>query len=72
MSQDPKLISPASPLKIKRIMFSNGERYPLLIEKTSGEPHWHATLFITSQARNASKASNTMLAMLAAVQTLLS
>jgi integrase len=39
----------------------------MMIE-ASGVPHWYATLFITTQARNADKAPNTQLAMLAAVR----
>jgi Putative exonuclease SbcCD, C subunit len=42
----------------------------MLIE-SSGLPNWYASLFITTQARNASKAPNTLLAMLSAVRSLL-
>lgn len=37
----------------------------------SGLPHWYATLFVTTQVRNAGKAPNTMLAVLAAIRHLL-
>jgi integrase len=35
-----------------------------------GVPHWYATLFITTQVRNASKAPNTMLASLSSIRML--
>ncbi|EQD45998.1 phage integrase family protein [mine drainage metagenome] len=37
----------------------------------SGLPHWFATLFVTTQVRNNSKAPNTMVAVLGAVRNLL-
>jgi len=42
----------------------------LLDEK--GVPHWYATLFITTQVRNGSKAPNTMLASLSSIRMLFS
>lgn len=63
-------ITPVSNRRLTFFRLSDGERLPLLIE-SSGLPHWYATLFITTQARNASKAPNTLLAMLSAVRSLL-
>ncbi len=56
--------------KVKFIKFSDGERYPLLIN-SAGEPHWYVTLFTTTQIRNASKAPNTIAAILSAIKVLL-
>lgn len=56
---------------IKLITFSNGERYPLLLNQ-QGQPHWYATLYATTQIRNASKAPNTIVAVLSAIRILLS
>ena len=56
--------------KVKFIKFSDGERYPLLINST-GIPHWSVTLFTTTQIRNASKAPNTIAAVLSAIKVLL-
>jgi len=53
------------------VKLANGERRPLLIE-SSGIPHFYATLFITTQARNAAKAPNTQLAILLAIRYLMS
>lgn len=58
-------------LSIRLITFSNGERYPLLLNQ-HGQPHWHATLYATTQIRNASKAPNTIVAVLSAIRILLS
>jgi integrase len=66
--RDP-IINP-SKRRLTFVKFSDGERFPMLIEN-SGLPNWFATLFITTQARNASKAPNTLLAMLSAVRGLL-
>ena len=52
------------------ITFSNGERYPLLIDEM-GVPLWYPTLFITTQFRNANMATNTMTAALSAVRSLM-
>ncbi len=57
--------------KIKIAVFKNGERFPLLLDG-NGVPHWHSTLFVTTMVRNASKAPNTMRALLEAVRILLS
>ncbi len=56
---------------IRLITFSNGERYPLLVNQ-QGQPHWYATLYATTQIRNASKAPNTIVAALSAIRILLS
>jgi len=56
--------------KVKFVKFSDGERYPLLIN-SSGIPHWYVTLFTTTQIRNASKAPNTIAAVLSAIKVLL-
>jgi len=40
---------------VRFITFSNGERYPLLLNHEK-KPHWYATLYATTQIRNASKA----------------
>lgn len=54
---------------VRFIKFLDGERYPLLV--VHGQPHWYATLFVTCQIRNASKAPNTMTAVLGAIRILL-
>jgi integrase len=59
-----------SDLRITVTKFSDGERYPLLLNE-SGVPEWYPTLFITTQARNASKAANTMRAMLGSIRFVL-
>lgn len=51
--------------------FSDGERYPLLLNE-KGQPHWYATLYATTQIRNASKAPNTIAAVLASIRILFS
>lgn len=56
---------------IRFITFSNGERYPLLLNQ-QGQPHWYATLYATTQIRNASKAPNTIVTVLSAIRILLS
>jgi integrase len=56
--------------QIKVTKFSNGERYPLLLN-SDGHAEWYPTLFITTQARNASRASNTMIVMLGCIRILL-
>ncbi|HDV6632642.1 TPA: tyrosine-type recombinase/integrase [Legionella pneumophila] len=56
---------------IRLTTFSNGERYPLLLNQ-QGQPHWYATLYATTQIRNASKASNTIVAVLSAIRILIS
>jgi len=56
-------------LSLKTVVFSDGERYPMLLDE-AGIPDWNATLFITTQLRNASKASNTMAAVLGAIRLL--
>lgn len=56
--------------RVKFIKFSDGERYPLLIN-SKGMPHWYVTLFTTTQIRNASKAPNTIAAALSAIKVLL-
>lgn len=50
--------------------FRNGERYPVLLDP-DGLPLWYPTLFVTTQVRNASKASNTMKAVLGCIRILL-
>lgn len=59
-----------SEYSIKLIKFSDGERYPLLVD-SKGIPHWYVALFATTQVRNASKASNTVAAVLSAIKVLL-
>lgn len=54
---------------VRFITFSNGERYPLLLNNQK-KPHWYATLYATTQIRNASKAPNTIAAVLAAIRVL--
>lgn len=58
-------------LSLRTIMFSDGERYPLLVDE-SGIPDWNSTIFVTSQIRNASKAPNTQKAVLFAIRSLYS
>ncbi len=55
---------------VRFIKFTNGERYPLLING-QGIPHWYVTLFTTTQIRNASKAPNTIAAVLSAIRVLI-
>lgn len=56
-------------LKLKTVVLSDGERYPVLLDE-AGIPDWNATLYITTQVRNASKASNTMATVLGAIRSL--
>ena len=56
--------------KVKFVKFSDGERYPLLVNSI-GIPHWYVTLFTTTQVRNASKAPNTIAAVLSSIKVLL-
>jgi len=56
---------------VRFITFTDGERYPLLLDQQK-QPHWYATLFATTQIRNACKAPNTIAAVLAAIRILLS
>jgi integrase len=55
---------------VRFIVFSGGERYPILLN-SNGQPHWYPTLYTTTQVRNASKAPNTIAAVLAAIRVLL-
>ncbi|MEQ1560903.1 MAG: site-specific integrase [Methyloglobulus sp.] len=55
---------------LRIVKFQNGERYPFLVN-SDGSPLWHPTLFITTQIRNANKATNTMVAALSAIRSLL-
>jgi integrase len=61
----------AEQFSVRFIRFLDGERYPLLLDPR-GQPHWYATLFATTQIRNASKTPNTIAAVLAAIRILLS
>ena len=56
---------------VRFITFSNGERYPLLLNHQK-KALWYATLYATTQIRNASKAPNTITAVLAAIRVLFS
>lgn len=60
----------ANKCSVRLVTFSDGERYPLLIGG-QGLPLWYPTLFITTQVRNASKAPNTMAAVLSALRVLM-
>jgi len=53
------------------VVLSDGERYPLLVDE-SGTPDWYITLYVTTQIRNASKASNTIQAVLGSINLLFS
>jgi integrase len=55
--------------RLKTLTLDSGERYPILVDN-HGMPHWHATLFTTTQLRNAGKTTNTMISVLAAIRTL--
>lgn len=55
--------------KVSFVTFSDGERYPILLN-SKGQPHWYITLYVTTQVRNASKAPNTIAAVLAAIRIL--
>lgn len=57
------------PYAIKMAKFVDGERYPLLLG-SDGIPDFYATLFATTQIRNASKAANTIKANLDAIRVL--
>lgn len=59
-----------STYRLRPIALESGERYPLLLD-SKGMPHWHATLFVTTQLRNEGKAANTMMSVLAAIRALL-
>ncbi len=56
--------------RLRPLILDCGERYPMLLD-SNGMPHWHATLFVTTQLRNAGKAANTMMSVLAAIRVLL-
>jgi|SRR5579871_1303014 len=56
---------------VRFITFSDGERYPVLLDNQK-QPHWYATLYATTQLRNASKAPNTIAVVLAAIRILYS
>lgn len=56
--------------RIRPLTLEGGERYPMLLD-CHGMPHWYATLFVTTQLRNAGKAANTMMSVLAAIRALL-
>jgi integrase len=60
----------ANKCTVRLATFSDGERYPLLIGGL-GLPLWYPTLFTTTQVRNASKAPNTMAAVLSALRVLM-
>lgn len=60
----------ADKFRMRLTTFSDGERYPLLLDQ-NGVPHWHTTLFTTTQVRNASKAPNTMAAVVSSIRLLL-
>ena len=55
---------------VRFLTFSDGERYPILLN-TQGQPHGYATLYATTQVRNNSKAPNTIAAVLASIRVLL-
>jgi len=57
--------------KNRLVVLSDGERYSLLVDE-SGSPHWFATLYATTQVRNASKAPNTIQAVLGGINLLFS
>jgi integrase len=59
-----------SKCSVRLAVLQGGERYPLLID-TQGLPLWYPTLFTTTQVRNASKAPNTMVAVLSAIRILI-
>lgn len=54
---------------IKMMKFADGERYPMLLGPDR-RPDFYATLFATTQVRNASKAANTIKANLEAIRVL--
>lgn len=55
---------------LRTAVFSGGERYPLLVDER-GVPLWYTNLFVTTQVRNAAKASQTQRAVLAAIRMVL-
>ncbi|MDE2420853.1 MAG: site-specific integrase [Gammaproteobacteria bacterium] len=56
--------------KVRIATFSNGERYPFLIDD-QGIPLWYPTLFTTVRFRNVSMASNTILSVLSSIRVLM-
>lgn len=60
----------AAGFSIPVVVFRDGERFPMLVDAT-GSPDWYATLFATTQIRNAGFASNTIEAALSSVRHLL-
>jgi integrase len=60
----------AKKTKVRLATFSNGERYPFLIDD-QGIPLWYPTLFTTTQYRNVSMASNTMSSVLSSIRVLM-
>ncbi len=60
----------ASEYRVRLVVFADGERVSMLLNSV-GIPHWHATLFATTQVRNSNKAPNTLIAALSAVRMLL-
>ena len=60
----------ADSYRLRPLTFDGGERYPMLLD-AQGMPHWYATLFVTTQLRNAGKAANTMMSVLSAIRSLL-
>lgn len=56
--------------RLSTVKFSDGERYPMLLD-SAGIPDWNSTLFITTQVRNASKAPNTSISILSSIRVLL-
>jgi hypothetical protein len=49
-----------TPYYIKKVLFSSGERFPMLIEKESGMPDYWSTVFSISQHRSKGDAVNTI------------
>jgi hypothetical protein len=50
----------------------SGERYSLLLDKTTGEPLFYPNLFVTTQVRNRSNSVASMEAALSGINVLLS
>ena len=53
--------------RIETILFSNGERFPLLVNEETGIPDFYSTLWVTVELRNQS-AVNTIRNKLGTIQ----
>src|SRR5450830_253338 len=47
--------------KVRNLIFQSGERFPLLLNRETGVPHFEATLFVLNELRSLNRASATLL-----------